>query len=58
MIVINLADKKEYEIEVTKFAKINDKNVGLDYLLENQSLVGSASASSSIDLVISYEDIS
>ena len=36
---------------------IIDKN-NTFYLLENQSLVGSASASSSIDLVISYEDIS
>jgi hypothetical protein len=36
---------------------IIDKN-NTFYLLENQSLVGSASAASSIDLVISYEDIS
>ena len=36
---------------------IIDKN-NTFYLLENQSLVGSASVSSSIDLVISYEDIS
>jgi hypothetical protein len=36
---------------------IIDKN-NTFYLLENQSLVGNVSASSSIDLVISYEDIS
>jgi hypothetical protein len=36
---------------------IIDKN-NTFYLLENQSLVGNVSVSSSIDLVISYEDIS